>query len=231
MNFPLRYHHRRRNVCQFKGAEDVVSEPGAVGSFCGKRGIVSIDFENIKMLTWDTCWGGLIMPVKLPLIDSIKLKNFLSFGPESMELELKPLNILIGPNGSGKSNLIEAIGLLRSASKDLTAPIRDGGGISEWLWKGDPQTPISEIDATVNYPSALISIRHHIAFTREGQRFKLEDESIENSRPDSASYKNVQFYYRFRKGRPVMNVCESGDFIERTLQLDDVAFDQSVLSQ
>jgi predicted ATPase len=171
------------------------------------------------------------MPEKLPLIDSIKLKNFLSFGTESMELELKPLNIFIGPNGSGKSNLIEAIGLLRSASKDLTAPIRDGGGISEWLWKGDPQTPIAEIEATVNYLSALIPIRHHIAFTREGQRFKLEDESIENSRPDSTSYKDVQFFYRFRKGRPVMNVCESGDFIERTLQLDDVAFDQSVLSQ
>jgi AAA15 family ATPase/GTPase len=67
------------------------------------------------------------MPEKLPLIDSIKLKNFLSFGAESVELKLKPLNILIGPNGSGKSNLIEAIGLFRSASKDLTVPIRDGG--------------------------------------------------------------------------------------------------------
>ena len=27
----------------------------------------------------------------------IKLKNILSFGPDGMDLELKPLNVLIGP--------------------------------------------------------------------------------------------------------------------------------------
>ena len=47
------------------------------------------------------------------LIQRIKLKNILSFGPDAPELELKPLNVLIGPNGSGKSNLIEVIGLLK----------------------------------------------------------------------------------------------------------------------
>jgi predicted ATPase len=33
---------------------------------------------------------------------SLKLNNFLSFGPESLEIELTPLNVLIGPNASGK---------------------------------------------------------------------------------------------------------------------------------
>ncbi len=171
------------------------------------------------------------MSQTLPLIDSIKLQNFLSFGPKPLELDLKPLNILIGPNGSGKSNLIEAIGFLRSAAKDLTAPIRDGGGVSEWLWKGASNTPIAEIEAKINYPFAQIPICHRISFTMEGQRFKLEDESIENSRPDGPQYKDVRFFYRFQKGHPVINVCESGDFKERKLQWDDVAFDQSVLSQ
>ena len=58
----------------------------------------------------------------------IKLANILSFGPDSQELELKPLNVLIGPNGSGKSNLIEVIGLLKAAPSDVLAPIREGGG-------------------------------------------------------------------------------------------------------
>lgn len=170
------------------------------------------------------------MPDKLPLIQSIKLQNFLSFGPTPMELELKSLNVLIGPNGSGKSNLIEAIGFLSSAAKDLIAPIRDGG-VSEWLWKGDIKTPIAEIEATINYPSAAMPIRHHIAFTKEGQRFKLEDESIENVRPEGPKHKDVRFFYRFQKGRPVINICESGDFKERKLQWGDLDFDQSVLSQ
>ena len=46
---------------------------------------------------------------------TIKLRNILSFGPDTPELELQSLSVLIGPNGAGKSNLIEAIGLLQSA--------------------------------------------------------------------------------------------------------------------
>ena len=32
------------------------------------------------------------------LIQSIKLQNFLSFGPDAGEIELKSLNVVIGPN-------------------------------------------------------------------------------------------------------------------------------------
>ena len=42
-----------------------------------------------------------------PFLKSIRPVNLLSFGPNTEEIELRPLNILIGPNGSGKSNLIE----------------------------------------------------------------------------------------------------------------------------
>ena len=66
---------------------------------------------------------------------SIRLENILSFGP-GVEFPLEPLNVLIGPNASGKSNLIEALSLLAAAPRDLQAPIRAGGGVREWLWKG-----------------------------------------------------------------------------------------------
>ena len=49
------------------------------------------------------------------LIQRLTLRNLLSFGPNTPELLLDRLNVLIGPNGSGKSNLIEAIGLLQAA--------------------------------------------------------------------------------------------------------------------
>ncbi len=68
-------------------------------------------------------------------IRSLRVENFLSYGSEGEEIELQPLNILIGSNASGKSNLIEAIGLLKATPTDLPAPIRQGGGISDFLWK------------------------------------------------------------------------------------------------
>lgn len=69
------------------------------------------------------------------MIKSIKLKNLLSFGDPGLDLELKPLNVLIGPNGSGKSNLIDAISLLQAAPREIAEPIRRGGGIGEWINK------------------------------------------------------------------------------------------------
>jgi predicted ATPase len=69
-------------------------------------------------------------------IQRLRLDNFLSFAPGSDAFDLQSLNVLIGPNGSGKSNLIEAFELLHSTPMDLAAAVRDGGGPTEWIWKG-----------------------------------------------------------------------------------------------
>ena len=83
------------------------------------------------------------------LIKCIKPHNLLSFGPNFQPLEMGPLNVLIGPNGSGKSNLIEAIGLLQATPRDLTEPIREGGGISDWIWRGEPSAKEASIEVLV----------------------------------------------------------------------------------
>ena len=79
------------------------------------------------------------------MIEKITLKDFLSYGevtkpsPFSSSakvtttLEMRPLNVLVGPNASGKSNFVEALALLRAAPKDLPLPIRNGGGVAEWI--------------------------------------------------------------------------------------------------
>ena len=89
------------------------------------------------------------------LIRSLRLRNFLSFGPDSEEINLESLNVLIGPNAAGKSNLIDAVDFLRSSCKDFSGPIRQGGGVEEWLWKGAAKTPVAEVEATVFYPTGL----------------------------------------------------------------------------
>ena len=55
---------------------------------------------------------------------TIRLHNILSFGPDTPEFSLEPLNVLIGPNASGKSNFIEALSLLHSARRDIQTPIK-----------------------------------------------------------------------------------------------------------
>jgi predicted ATPase len=166
---------------------------------------------------------------------TIKLRNILSFGPDTPELELQSLNVLIGPNGAGKSNLIEAIGLLQSAPTNLLDPIRSGGGIAEWLWKGSDGTPVAEIDATVFYPQGKMPLRHRLQFTTVGQRAELLDEAIENEHPSWPGEPDVYFYYRYQGGHPVLNVKTDEPTVDgrahRQLRRQDLAIDQSVVSQ
>jgi predicted ATPase len=69
-------------------------------------------------------------------IETIQLRNLLSFGPETEPFELRALNVLIGANGSGKSNFIEAIELLHALPRDMREHFRNRGGAQDWAWKG-----------------------------------------------------------------------------------------------
>ena len=165
---------------------------------------------------------------------TIKARNLLSFGDDGSELELRSLNVLIGPNGAGKSNLIETIALLQAAPGNLIEPIRMGGGISEWLWKGADKIPTADIDVTVSYPDGKMPLRHRLEFTMVGQRAELVDESIENERSNRQNEQDVYFYYRYQGGHPVLNVktdTPDAGRARRELRREDLALDQSVVSQ
>lgn len=189
-------------------------------------------------------------------IRTIRLRNLLSYGPQSEEIELRSLNVLIGPNASGKSNLIEGIGLLKAAPSNLAEVIREGGPVGEWLWKGGGNSPTAEIEVTVNFPQAHLGIplRHRIAFTESGQRLEVVDEAIENAQSTDAREQDVCFFYRYQEGHPALNVVmptdeeeteisETGQEVsssggdtnrrrgKRRLRREDIAADQSVLSQ
>jgi predicted ATPase len=175
------------------------------------------------------------------LIRSLHLQNLLSFGPESEEITLEPLNVLIGPNASGKSNLIESIAILRATSKDLTAPIREGGGMGEWLWKGGKTIPTAKVEATVEYPESIMPLRYRLCMTVVGQRLEIVDEAVENEHPSKPTETDVYFFYRFQGGNPALNVrtaigaqapvgTDEGR-TRRHLRREDLSPEQSVLSQ
>ncbi|MBF0435432.1 MAG: AAA family ATPase [Magnetococcales bacterium] len=168
------------------------------------------------------------------LLHSLKIANLLSFGPDSEEIPLRKLNIIIGANGSGKSNFLEAISLLQAAPKDLTKPVREAGGIQEWLWKPGGKGINASVEAIVRAPlrnshqERTMHLRHHLSFRESGDRFDIIEERIENEKP----YGNntiPYIYYHFVDGRAVLNMA--GDDKPRELRRETVHPEQSVLSQ
>lgn len=164
-------------------------------------------------------------------IRTIRLDNILSYGSWDDEFPLEPLNVLIGPNASGKSNLIEVLSLLAAAPRDVQAPIREGGGVRDWLWKGASGLNTANVDVTVEYPKGHQPLRYRLSFTETGSRFTLKDEAIENEKPYQDK-DTPYLYYHYQEGRPVLNVVtEEENELERGLRREDMKPDQSILSQ
>ena len=163
-------------------------------------------------------------------IETISLQNILSYGTSDKPFPLEPLNVLIGPNASGKSNLIEALSLLQAAPRDLQAPIRLGGGILDWIWKGRCGMLPATVNVTVNYPKKPMALRYRLAFSETGARFELLDEALEDERPTNTYDAQPFFYYRYQEGHPVLSVVGEPT-VQRRLVREDMEPDQSILSQ
>lgn len=163
------------------------------------------------------------------LIDTLRLKNFLSFGPKAPPLTLGSLNVLIGPNGSGKSNLLEALSLLKAAPLDVAQAFREGGGgVRDWLWKSTSQSGdgFTELETDVRYLKSK-GLRYLITFTEASQRFELIEERVDAS-PNSKLRKPARTYYHLADSKAGM-IAVSG--LDAGLTHTRVEPNQSVLAQ
>jgi len=173
------------------------------------------------------------------LLHTLRMENLLSYGPQGTEIELQPLNVLIGPNGSGKSNLIEAISLLKAAPSDITVPIRTGGGMLQWPYKGagGSQGPYFEIETTVSYAKGIMPLRYTLGLGQAGQGLQVLKEIIENVDKSNQGQPDVDWYYRHWDFPPVIKTKESQltptSVPPRTPKLlfSGVNLGQSILSQ
>jgi len=169
-----------------------------------------------------------------PILKELHLKNILSFGPDTKPIPLGPLNVLIGPNGSGKSNLLEAISLLHAAPKDLSAPVKEAGGVHDWLWKG-VKHPTASIEVIINNKDRPdMSIRHSFSFVEHGKRFEVTSERIENADP-FPGYNEPLYYYRNERGqirlKEKSQIESPGESVDRQLPRGKIDPEASVLSQ
>ena len=141
---------------------------------------------------------------------------------------MEPLNVLIGPNGSGKSNLLDIMGLLRAAPKDLAATILEGGGIHDWIWRGDSPGAASWVEAIVEYPAGVQPLRYRVGIRENNRRFEVVEERIENQHKDGEHHQKPYFYYEYQSGRATLNHKDRG---ARQLRMETVDPEQSVLAQ
>lgn len=167
-------------------------------------------------------------------IKHIQARGLLSFGSDGIDLPLENLNVLIGPNGSGKSNLLELFALLKAAPSALTEPIKDLGGVREWLWKTDFGGHLNEatLDVVIEKPIGgnrieSIDIRHVLNVAEHGGRFEVVDERIEDATTE-AGKERPSVYYDFRHGNPILADRSIGR--NRELERGSVRSDASILS-
>jgi len=171
-------------------------------------------------------------PAASSWLERISLEGFLSFGAEAATVELRPLNVLIGPNGAGKSNFVEAFAVLRAAPRDLPLPIRQGGGVRDWLWKGETPTASAQLEierapGLVEQPGHRTpALRYRLRFGAQGDSFVVLDERLENAGPDQGRVKPY-FYFGYEQGHATLNVKD----VRRQLRREEIDPTQSILSQ
>jgi predicted ATPase len=93
------------------------------------------------------------------MLTKLTLEGFKSF--RKLELELRPLNVLIGANGAGKSNLVSAFRLIKAlVDGRLQQTVGLAGGSDEFLRYGKKQTRNTsfhlEFDTAVIYDANLL---------------------------------------------------------------------------
>jgi len=75
------------------------------------------------------------------MIKRLEVERFRSF--EHLDLEMRPLTVLIGPNGGGKSNLLDIFSFLSQAAfGELADAIARRGGFDSLRFRGSPEERI-----------------------------------------------------------------------------------------
>jgi predicted ATPase len=167
-----------------------------------------------------------------PFLKSIRPVNLLSFGPNTEEIELRPLNILIGPNGSGKSNFIEILRLLHSLpDKEPWSIVLATGGASEWIWKRARNgNPTSSLRAEFNLDDPTNSRRFELRIALESYQSSFRVSAETFGRLDDEWQRNGLYSFFERHGSQggihhPLRPSDAGPI------LFDVNLDRSLLSQ
>lgn len=111
------------------------------------------------------------------MINKIQIENFKSI--RKMELELRPINVLIGANGVGKSNFIGFFKLLKNIyNENLQGFVAEEGGADNILFCGTKVSNFLNGNIQFNkkngyYFQLLVNQEDRFYFKKEGTQFKM----------------------------------------------------------
>lgn len=165
------------------------------------------------------------------MLESISLRNVLSFGTADATLEFGPLTVIIGPNGGGKSNVLEVMYFLTrlpATGPEASLPIVD------WIWKGAEPDAVARIEVLLTgideYRAPVL--RHRLEFQSVAQRFSVRDELIEAKDKTDPTAIRPFFFFRYDGGRALFSTVDhQADHPKRILRREDLDPERSVLAQ
>ncbi|HEX6912976.1 MAG TPA: AAA family ATPase, partial [Longimicrobium sp.] len=149
-------------------------------------------------------------------------------------VDLLPLNVLIGPNASGKSNLLEALAILRATADDLHSAVREGGGFSEYLWKGHTLPgPLGLRLHLSRSETEFDVVLYSIQLVPVGTQFEVYSERVvdsETTKASSGRFGAPEPAYHYHDGLGLIRPWEGGR-LGPGIPLEDLKSTRSVLSQ
>jgi predicted ATPase len=102
----------------------------------------------------------------------LKIQGFRVLG--NVDLELRPLNVVIGANGSGKTSLLDVLSLLAaSADRGLVDRVSQMGGFNGFLTRGTPWLGL-RLDAED-------ALSYSLTLVRSGGVYAIESEGLVSS--------------------------------------------------
>jgi hypothetical protein len=101
---------------------------------------------------------------------------------------------------------------LQSTPRDLATPIREGGGIVEWLWKLPPvrqkaarSLPTATIEVSASPAHIRGPIGYRLSFTGVNYQLDVKDERVE-AEITAESQEGAQPYFGYVNGRPMLRM-------------------------
>lgn len=131
------------------------------------------------------------------MINRLRIRGLLSFGPEAEPIEMGRLNVLVGPNGSGKSNFIEALALLAACpSRGRIGEVcRRGGGVSAWMWRGAQDRAEVGVLLDGACVGGTHEVLHGLALSAQDHQVVVEDIEISERRDDADPEFGLRWYW------------------------------------
>lgn len=171
------------------------------------------------------------------ILGNMKVQGFKSI--KEMDLELRPLNIIIGPNGVGKSNFINVFEFLYNIiNLNLQEYIKQNGGAERFLYLGSKNTKSIniEIKFKLNMYKATLktAIPDTLLFEDENVSYKQDVTSLFNFNGEESKIKQFD-KHRIVYTRDYLNGCRIYHFhdtsnsalIKKTASISDNVFLQA----